>query len=201
MSFGPKNWFINALLFFGVLAPGAVAVAILVELARRWGATLPVEWPLVSAFDWTAFLVAGFIVGYLAHPPSHVLNYLYNRTYRAWRRRSGDLRLDEVRRIAGREVGTSDSYYDWAKARLKSKAPTELARVETIEGISKGFRTLTLIAAIGFGLAAATGEGLIALICLILFGLAFLVFCERRFTATNEAYSSVIALERNVRKV
>lgn len=199
MSFDPQKWFMSALLFFGVLVPGTVAVAILAELARRWGATLPAGWPPASTFDWTTFLVAGFIVGYLAHPPSHVLNLLYNRTYRAWRRPTEDRRLDALRSIAGDEVGPTDSYYHWAKARL-SKAPAELARVETIEGISKGFRTLALISAVGFALSVTTGDWLVALICLVLFGLAFLVFCERRLAATSEAYSSVIDLERIARK-
>lgn len=196
MSFDPQKWFISALLFFGVLVPGSIAVAILGELVRRWGGTLPVTWPPASTFDWTAFLVTGFVAGYLAHPPSHVLNVLYNRTYRAWRRRNGDRLLDEIRRIAGDEVGPNGSHYAWATRRLRSRAPRDLAHVEMVEGISKGFRTLALIAAIGVVLASATGQGLIALICLILFCLAFLVFCERRFAATSEAYGSVTALEQ-----
>jgi hypothetical protein len=196
MDFDPQKWFINALLFFGVLAPGLVAVAILAELARQWGAALPMGWPPASTFEWSAFLVAGFICGYLAHPPSHVLNALYDRTYRVWRRRLGDPLVDEVRKIAGAEVGPGGSLYDWSKRRLKSKSPNDLARVETMEGISKGFRTLALIAAIGVVLAGATGEVEVSLACLIGFGLAFLVFCERRFAATCEAYGSVIDLER-----
>ncbi len=115
MVFEPPKWFINALPFFGVLAPGLVAVAILAELARHWGAALPMGWPPASAFEWLAFLVAGFICGYLAHTPSHVLNALYDRTYRVWHRRLGDPLVDEVRKIAGAEVGPGGSLYDYIR--------------------------------------------------------------------------------------
>jgi hypothetical protein len=171
---------------FAVLVPGGVAM-----LAIRW---LLVQEQIVAAswpdtiLDWASFIVGSFIIGYLAHPPSHVLNKLYNQTYRRWKRRKGDPLLAWARNAAGSDVGPDDSIYAWAKSELSSRSNEQASKVELIEGVSKMFRTLTLLL-----LVAAVGAGVLGNlhVCLVLVLLAlcsFLVFSERRFSATKETY-------------
>jgi hypothetical protein len=85
-AFRPGDWFIGATDFFGALVPGGIALLLLQAGAVRAG-WLPASYQPDSVLTWAGFLVAAFVVGYLAHPPAHVLSRAYDRTYAAHRRR------------------------------------------------------------------------------------------------------------------
>jgi hypothetical protein len=193
VTFDPAKWFLSPRDLFGALAPGAIGVFIWSQLAAPWG--LPVvAWPPAGAADWAVFIAAAFVVGKLAEPPGHLLNAVYNRTYRAWRRRNGDPRLARVAEIAAGHVGPHDSLYGWAESHVAQAAPASFERVDRMQGVSKGFRTLALIALTGAALAAATLQWPVAAASLAVFLLAFLVFCERRYAATEEVYQAFLML-------
>src|SRR5437762_2208634 len=106
MSWKPSDYFIGALEFFGVLVPGAVAVWAIQQILTTVRPALLFKMPSGLA-GWAAFGVLSLIVGYLAHPPAHVLNKLYDRTYRARRRRSSDPLYEYAVRAARPHIGES----------------------------------------------------------------------------------------------
>ncbi len=196
MTFEPAKWYVTALDFIGSIVPGAIILYLLrfPGVTGVYGFTLSADWPKTT-IDWAAFLVASFILGRLAHPPAHVLNKLYDRTYRQWRRSAGDPLLEEARRIAGPAVGPKDSLYAWAKSEVAAADPKQAAVIDIIEGTSKMFRTLSFLALVGTILAAVAQVWLVLLVLLAAAVLSFLVFSERRFAATKEVYQSLIRIK------
>jgi hypothetical protein len=110
LQFDPSKLFLGALEFFGALLPGAVILYVGRFVAISAGLIEKGTWP-DKAIDWVVFVVGSLVLGYLAHPPAHVLNKLYDRTYRARKRRQGDPLLDYARREAESHVGPEDSVY------------------------------------------------------------------------------------------
>jgi len=203
MAFEPGKWFISGLEFFGVLVPGAVALYILLFTGRAVGIMLGIdpEWPKTT-LDTAIFLGISFIIGQLLHPPAHVLNVLYDWTYRVWHRRKGDPLLERVRKLAGADVGPTGSYYAWAKSEVAAVDAKQAAKIDLYEGISKMFRTLAFLALLATIVVPAARIGGIVIPTVevsvwsagwfVFAVLSFLVFCERRFASTQEAYQSCI---------
>jgi len=187
MSFKPGDWFIGAIDFFGALVPGGIALLLLQAAAVRAG-WIPASYQPDSPITWAGFLVGAFILGLLAHPPAHVLNRTYDRTYAARRRAGGDPALDYVRSAARGEVGANDSLYAWAKSEIGVFAEGALKRIDLLEGVSKMFRTLCLLALISVLVMAVAGEWVLAGTALVIALLSYYVFAERRFAATREVY-------------
>lgn len=186
MEFRLKDWYLGPWELFAVLIPGGIALFVI-----RWIVVaediVDKSWPNTT-LDWAAFIVLAFILGYLAHPPSHILNELYNRTYRRWRRRKGDPLLLWARDTAGDDLGPNDSLYAWAKSELSSRSAEQELKIELIEGVSKMFRTLTLLLLLSsIGAAVFAGFELGLGLALMAVG-SFFVFAERRYSATKEVY-------------
>jgi hypothetical protein len=193
MTFEPSKWYVSALDFLGSIVPGASIIYILLRFAAATGGyrfTLSADWPKTT-IDWAGFLVASFILGRLAHPLAHVLNKLYDRTHRQWRRSAGDPLLEEATRIAGSAVDPKDSLYAWAKSEVTAADPKQAAVIDIIEGTSKMFRTLSFTAFLATILAVIAQAWLVSLVLLAAAILGFLVFSERRFAATKEVYQSL----------
>jgi hypothetical protein len=177
------------------LIPGAIALWILASVGAAHGLIGGVTWP-DTTFDWAIFLVGSFVIGYLAHPPAHVLNWLYDRTYRTWRRREGDLLLDYARTEAGPELGPKDSVYAWAKSEVSAESAALAAKIARVAGISKMFRTLAFVALVGCVFCLFTAAWIFAAILAALFLLSFLVFGQLRFEATKEVYQGLRRLRQ-----
>ena len=197
MTFDLSKWFIGSLDFLGSLVPGAIILYLSrFAVAGGFGFSLSPEWPSTT-MEWAVFLVASFIIGRLAHPPAHVLNKLYDQTYRQWRRSDGDPLLDYARKVAGLNVGPKDSIYAWAKSEVASADPKQAAVIDIMEGTSKMFRTLSLLAIVAAILSIIVQPWLLSSALLVtallsfLSFLCFLVFSERRFAATKEVYQSL----------
>ena len=186
-GFKPGDWFIGAIDFFGALVPGGIALMLLQAGAVRAG-WLPASYQPDSVLTWAGFLVAAFVVGYLAHPPAHVLNRAYDRSYAARRRAGGDPALEYVRGASRGEVGPNDSLYAWAKSEIGASGEGALKPIDLLEGTSKMFRTLCLLALISVPVLAIAGEWALAGIALVTAVLSYYVFAERRFAATREVY-------------
>jgi hypothetical protein len=197
MTFDPSKWFIGSLDFLGSLVPGAFILYLLwfAAVAGGFGFNLSPEWTgewPSTTMEWAAFLVASFIIGRLAHPPAHILNKLYNRTYRQWRRSEGDPLLDYAIKAAGSNVGPKDSIYAWAKSEVAAADLKQAAVVDIMEGTSKMFRTLSFLAIVAAILSIINYRAWFLSSALIVTALlSFLVFSERRFAATKEVYQSL----------
>ena len=186
MKFKPKDWFLGPGELFGVLVPGAVVLFVIRWIVVSEGIVTS-SWP-DTILDWAAFIIASFIIGYLAHPPAHILNKLYDRTYCSWKRRNGDPLLRWAEKEAQGEAGPDDSIYAWANSEVAANSSKIAARIVLIEGVSKMFRALTLLLLIAALFAAVFGR--ITFVFGFIFAalLSFFVFSERRYAATKEIY-------------
>jgi len=190
LQFDPSKFFVGALEFFGALLPGAIILYVGRFVAISAGMIENGTWPN-KTIDWVLFVVGSLVLGYLAQPPAHVLNKLYDRTYRARKRWQGDPLLAYARQEAESHVGPEDSVYVWAKSEVGYASAQQLARIDRIEGISKMFRTLAFLAIIGAALSLVVGEWLWASILCGVSVLSFFVFAERRFASAKEVYQSL----------
>jgi len=195
MSVEPSKWFLGSLEVFAALIPGGIILYAVRLLATAAGVNTDTSWPQ-QTIEWVIFLVGSLVVGYLAHPPAHILNRLYDRTYRQWRRQGGDPLLDYAQQAAAPYLGPKDSVYAWAKSEVAAASKEQAARIDLMEGISKMFRTLAFLAIIAALLALAAQSWLRSAALAVLAILGFFVFSERRFAATKEVYQSL----RRIRK-
>jgi hypothetical protein len=86
----------------------------------------------------------------------------YDRTYAARRRAGGDPALEYVRGASRGEVGPNDSLYAWARSEIGASAEGALKPIDLLEGTSKMFRTLCLLALISVPVLAIAGEWALA---------------------------------------
>ncbi len=190
MSFDPSKWFLGSLEVFAALVPGGIILYAIRLVAIAAGAIEDTSWP-DQKIDWAIFLVGSLVLGYLAHPPAHILNWLYDRTYRQWRRQGGDPLLKYAQQEAAPHLGLKDSVYAWAKSEVAAASKEQAARIDLIEGISKMFRTLAFLAIVAAILVLAAQAWLWTAALAVLAVLSFFVFSERRFAATKEVYQSL----------
>lgn len=195
MSFEPSKWFIGSLEVFGALIPGGIILYVVRLVAVAAGVIKDTSWPQ-QGIDWAIFIGGSLALGYLAHPPAHILNWLYDRTYCRWRRQGGDPLLDYAQQEAAPHLGPKDSVYAWAKSEVAAASKEQAARIDLIEGISKMFRTLAFLAIIAAILTLVAQTWFLTAALAVLAVLCFFVFAERRFAATKEVYQSL----RRIRK-
>jgi hypothetical protein len=188
MTFVLSKWFVGSLEFFGSIVPGAIILYLLrfAAVAGGFGFKLDPKWPSTN-MEWATFLGVSFILGRLAHPLSHPLNILYDRTYRQWR---GDPLLG-CAQLAAPHVGSRDSVYAWAKSEVSAAKPKQALAIDVMEGISKMFRTLALLSVVASVLAAVVCSWVLAAAFFAIALLSFLVFSERRFAAAKEVCQSL----------
>lgn len=196
MSFEPSKWFLGSLEVFAALIPGGVILYTVRLVATTAGVIADTSWPQ-QTIDWIIFLVGSLVLGYLAHPPAHTLNWLYDRTYRRWRRQGGDPLLDYAQQEAAPHLGPKDSVYAWAKSEVAAASKEQAARIDLIEDISKMFRTLAFMAVIAAILAFAAQTWFLAAALTLLAVLCFFVFAERRFAVTKEVYQSLMRIRKS----
>jgi hypothetical protein len=135
--------------------------------------------------------------------------------------RAVEIRRGHVADVNGKAV---ISAFQWSKAHLAIKFPAGLAEVQRFEADSKFFRSLVVVLLIlaGWFFWKASGptwlwfyhtrslrsfyqlefknnqNWLLFLSCLVLSGLSFVRYVERRFKATQQAYWFVITLENSL---
>jgi len=190
MSYKPKDFFLGPFEFFSALIPGVIGVLLLWFIFDK---SQIHEFILSKpdAVKWIAFAVASLVLGYALHPPSHILNKLYNYTYRAYRRRKGDTYYEFAKEKALEEnpnILKTGSVYEWAKEKVEFKEPSLMDRVGMIQGISKLFRSLCLFILIAIILTMLKASWELLSYLLVAFIVFFLVYSERRWHATCYVY-------------
>ena len=198
MGWSPKEFFLNAQDFFGGVVPGAILTGILAFAAK----SLPPSHAfreLTPPAQWVAFCLASLVIGFLLNGiSSGVIDWLYDKTYATAKRRHGDHLLRLARAEAERWVQdiSSDSVYEWAKARVLAKDPRIEDQVAILQGISKLFRSMSLMAAVACAILLAERALTWALIAGVLAVIAFGVFATRRWRASRLVYQRLLELER-----
>ena len=191
MTFDPSKWFLGSLEVFSALIPGAIIVYTFRWLAIATEMIEDTPWP-EREIDWGVFLIISLVAGYLAQPPGHALNWLYDHTYRQWRRRGGDPLFKCAQKVAAPHLGPKGSVYAWAKSEVAAASKEQASKIDLIEGISKMFRTLSFLSFVSATLLLAVQAWHWAATLAVVAVLSFFVFAERRFAATNEVYQSLM---------
>jgi hypothetical protein len=197
MSAKPSDYFLGALEFFGVLGPGALFTYAALKLSP--GTPLEQHVQLVGGGTegWVVFFAVAFVIGWAIQPPSHVLNWLYDHTYREWKR----MQPDDLLKFAEAEVRKSVpnmakrvSVYRWAEVEVTYRDRNAAGDIALNQGVSKLFRGLTLFCLLACGLVFFRGE--LWLGCGFLLGafICFLVFAGRRWHATCLVYQRFKAI-------
>jgi hypothetical protein len=191
MSYKPSDFFLTAFEFFGVLLPGALLTYATLKFSP--GTPLEPHVKLVGggAEGWAAFATVSFIIGWAIQPPSHVFNWLYDRTYRAWKRRRGDDLYEFAKRQAKQDIPNmvkTASIYRWAEVEVLARDKEAAQALAMAQGISKFFRAITLFLLIATGVAVYRSAWLWAAVLLACGVSSFLVFAERRWNASCLVY-------------
>jgi hypothetical protein len=195
MGYTPRDFFLNAFSFFGVVVPGAL----LTYAVLKFNPGTPLE-PHIKLVQggtegWLVFAGASLILGWAIQPPSSiVVDWVYDNTYRKWKRRQGDANYEFAKRKAREEIPESYSIYKWAENDVRAREPETALELNMAQGISKLFRALTLFCLVACGLAfyrAAWGWGVALLVGGVV---CFLVFAERRWSATLLVYQRFRAI-------
>jgi hypothetical protein len=191
VSTKPSDYFLTAFEFFGVLLPGAFLTYAILKLSQG----TPLETQL-RMFDggtprWIAFTIASFILGWAIQPPSHFLNWIYDRTYCQWKRRN----VDELHQFALSQakaeipnIEQTGSVYRWAEVDVVSRDRETAKELGLIQGVSKLFRAITFFLIAAAAIAICRSAWMWGALLFMGAVLCFLVFAERRWCATCLVY-------------
>jgi hypothetical protein len=177
--------------------PGAIVTYVALKFSP--GTPLEEHIKLIGggAEGWAVFAVVSLVIGYAIQPPSHILNWVYDHTYRARRRQQVDHLYEFATARATKSIPNileTGSVYAWAELDVRSRDPTAGQSVDLIQGVSKLFRSLALICLVGFAVALYKGAWMFAIILALLTVIFFLVYAERRWNATYFVYQRFKAL-------
>jgi hypothetical protein len=196
MGYKPSDFFIGSFEFFSVIIPGAIGTYILWFLFKDTQLSSAFPIPAGTA-AWIAFAVTSFILGYAVQPPSHILNRLYDYTYRRYQRRKGDPLLDfatSKAKLAIPNITKTGSVYEWTRVEVLAKDPSIKDDVEKTQGVSKLFRSLCFFVLIGVLGAFWLKQWSIGGVLLVAAVVFFLIFCERRWSASSLVYQRYMGI-------
>ena len=154
-DFKPNDLLVGIVDFFAVLLPGAV-LAFALQLAKVGF----IERQLLGRSQeekWIIFVVASYLLGhFVSLIGAAFLDDLYDKTY-ARRRYTGDgsRLLNYVGRIKRRALSGNEieNNFKWARAFIRLNKSDVAADIDRLEADSKFFRSLAVVAALGWVLA------------------------------------------------
>jgi hypothetical protein len=192
----PADFFVGVIDFFAVLLPGALLAALLAPWAKKWliGSVFP---PLEGdTAPWAAFLFASYLLGHIVFLLASFLDYLYD-----WFRQkvvpptSDQLYLYATRlknEMLGKEEATLINTFRWSKAFLELRHSKVATEVHRFEADSKFFRSFIIVLLLLAIIQLSEQRWLIGLIAILLTGLSFWRYAERRWKSTRMAYEYLI---------
>jgi hypothetical protein len=200
------DFYVGVVDLFSVLLPGGFLMAALVlVIPPSYGGFFA---PLLATpqAQWAAFIFCAYALGALLFLPASRLDH---RFYDRYRKRTWPDKDDHAYKLAtalrGRvfpgptEVDNPMNTFAWAQAVLLLHAPAAFAEVQRYEAESKFFRSLIIALPLSGFLVVlrsqAVEQWVELLLALVLAGLCFLRYAERRHKSTEWAYRYVIALQ------
>ena len=209
MSENPSDYYVGLLDFFGILIPGAVAVALLRLSTHDWMEAVKTRLDLTPPAPIAAFVVLSFLTGYLLNVVSVSLDrFTERRQHRAFQRTSGAgvfKRASELRDIHlpapdRRLIPT----YLWARSSVRALSSAWASEIDRLDAHTALFRSMTLV----FALAAFVGFFVeprythsfihnpwhISLIFLVIAAVCFLMFKHLRWQRIQMVYQYCIVL-------
>jgi len=196
------DFYVGVIELFAVLLPGGFLMAALVLVVPpSYGAFFR---PLLTtgAEQSAAFVFCAYALGALIFLPASKLD---NLLYDPYRRRKWPKAQDRAYALAtalrGRvfpgptEADDPMNTFAWCQALLLLHAPAAFTEIQRFEAESKFFRSLIIALPLSGLLAGFRAQWLELPLALILAGLCFLRYAERRHKSTEWAYRYAIALQ------
>jgi len=203
MATRPNDFFVGVIEFFAVLLPGAIAVAHLVSLLPENTLQGIIVAPKSDVAQWTAFILAAYLMGNFAFLLGAFLDPLYDRIRLRMLTPDRDTAFpnaDELRRMVLGKHRDSMNTFQWCKAVLQLKTDEGLRAVNRFEADSKFFRSLIVVLILITISLLIQLKLIAALFSVILILLSFWRYAERRWKSTRLAYQLVVTMFEGTQK-
>lgn len=161
-NFKPSDLFVGIVDFFAVLLPGAVLTFAL-QLAEVGFIKSQIDGRSPQT-KWIVFVLASYLLGHFVFLiGATFLDDLYDATYAKRRYSGNEARLLEKVKSISREsfpdaAGIVNNF-KWTRAFVKLKKPELAVDIDSFEAHSKFFRSMTVVSAAGWLLAALYRQG------------------------------------------
>lgn len=198
----PSDLYVGIVELFAVLLPGAfLAAAVTLVTPPQFTAFLR---PLLVSREaqWVAFAFGAYALGALLFLPASRLDDL---VYNPYRKRHWPVEQDHAFALATKlrqgcfpgavERDDPMNTFAWAKSVLILHAPSALGDVEKYEAESKFFRSLIVALPLAGLLGLVKAQWAFLPVSVVLAGLCFLRYSERRHKCTEWAYRYLIAYQ------
>jgi len=203
MANKPNDFFVGVIEFFAVLLPGAIAVAHLLFLLPDNTLHGIIEMPTGDVAQWTAFILAAYLMGNFAFLLGAFLDPLYDRIRLRMLTPERDTAFpnaDELRRMILGKHRDSMNTFQWCKAVLQLKSDEGLRAVNRFEADSKFFRSVIVVLILITVSLLIQVKLIAALFSALLILLSFWRYAERRWKSTRLAYQLVVTLFEGTQK-
>jgi hypothetical protein len=197
MSEQPKDYFLGALDFFGILVPGAVVIVFL-RLQNRDLATLisgAMEFQGNQGF--IAFLVAAYLAGYLINMTSLILDHLTGSfQHRLYERSEGRDLYNRASELLKQNVSHRDrsliGVYAWACASVRDRSPLWRVDIDRLDAHTALFRGMCFVFAITGLFEFRHLHPIRGILGLVGAGLCFWIFKHLRWQRIGTVYKYFI---------
>jgi len=196
------DFYVGVVGLFSVLLPGGFLMAALVLVAPSSYSAFFAPLLTTVAEQTAAFVFCAYALGALLFLPASKLDSLL---YDPYRRRKWPRAKDRAYSLASKlraqvfpgPVENDDpmNTFAWCQALLLLHAPAAFVEVQRYEAESKFFRSLIIALPLSGVLALARDQWIELPLALVLAGLCFLRYAERRQKSTEWAYRYAIALQ------
>jgi len=194
MDYKPGDFVVGIVDFFAIILPGALLSLLFQEAADKYffGTIVP---PIRSeAVGWVAFIFASYLLGqFVSLVGATFMDWIYDHTYLAYKRRRGDPRYDMAKELQGNHAAIA-GVLKWASAYVRLRNSDAAGEMDRFEATSKFFRSLVLVL-LAYAVASFLASGWLAFgASVVLLVLSFWRFANQRWKFTEWAYLYFIEL-------
>jgi hypothetical protein len=190
----PGDFFVGVVDFFAVLLPGSL-LSFLAEAPAQKHVFGPILEPIHSATEgWAVFIFASYLLGQFATLlGATFMDWTYDHTYLAYKRRNGDPRYDKAKELQG-NYSTIAGTLKWASAYVRLQSADAAAEMDRLDATSKFFRSLVVVLLIYAITLLWTSRGQAFAFSVVFLALSFWRFANQRWKYTELAYLFFIEL-------
>ena len=198
-SYKPADFYVGLVELFSILLPGAIMVALFLDLLTESLSRLFPDGLDVGLSGWVAFIVGAYIVGHLL---KHVSTGLLNKTLYQYYLQFRGKDLAKLKKAVQKHMLAGSppmEVFSWAKSVVRLSSTKAAGDIEQLEAESKFFRSLSLVFASAMAFALFKQEWLLAFVSLLLTLFALLRFCRLRKKEAYATYGYFLILKDQVR--
>jgi len=194
MGYKPNDFFVGLVDFFAIVLPGALLAFLFKDVAEKqiFCGVLPhID---TQAEGWVAFILAAYLFGqFVSLIGAGFMDWLYDHTYLRYKRRTGDLRYDKAKELAGAYGGLT-GVLKWAGAYVRTHNADATLEIDRFQATSKFFRSLFVVLLV-YAVEFARAPRWYAFdASVVLLALSFWRFANQRWKFTEFTYIFFIEL-------